>query len=94
MIDKRIILSKDCYITTIESNSFVLNFSNGKYYKLNQTSKYIWDLIEKGFAKHEDILEQVMNEYDVEESIAKDSIKNIITQFYSNDLIKYIDAVR
>lgn len=79
----------------INRNPFVsLKMHEGQYfliheknvYHLSGISKEIWDKIEEGVSE-EDLIKQIVNEYDVNERTAQKDIKKLLKQFKKDDII-------
>ncbi len=54
---------------------------------LNESGKFIWDLLEKEISK-EELLEKFMAEYDVSEKQAKEDIRQFIQTLLDNNIME------
>lgn len=54
---------------------------------LNESGKFIWDLLEKEISK-EELLEKFMAEYDVSETQAKEDIRQFIQTLLDNNIME------
>jgi len=59
--------------------------SNGLFY-LNAVGEFIWDLLEQGQSQ-EDILKSLLDEYDVEESVARKDVDAFFEKLRAMDII-------
>lgn len=55
--------------------------------KLNESSAFLWKLLEKG-ADENDLLSAMMNEYEIEEDVARADIKEFVEKLTKVGLIK------
>ncbi len=53
---------------------------------INETGKFIWELLEKGIEK-EELLEKFMNEFPVSEEEAKEDIRAFIQELLDNGIM-------
>ena len=54
---------------------------------LNESGKFIWDLLEKEISK-EELLEKFMAKYDVSETQAKEDIRHFIQTLLDNNIME------
>lgn len=72
-------ISKNIAFEFIDSNIFILNIEDGKYFKLSDSASSIWKEIEKGFT-NDDIKKHLKSKYGENEKIDKD-IDETISKF-------------
>lgn len=81
-IDKKRIFWKD-----FEDETVLVNIEKGLYYSLDKSAKRIWGMIiEK--ADKENIIERVIDEYDVKENVAKADVGNFLRMLEKEKLIE------
>lgn len=54
---------------------------------LNESGAFLWSVLEKGVADKEELLSKLLEEYDVEESLAQQDIDAFLQKLIENDLI-------
>ena len=54
---------------------------------LNETGAFLWKALEKG-AEEQDLVNALLNEYDVQEDVAKEHVKKFIERLTEAKLIK------
>ena len=67
----------------------ILNLKDGVYYGLNPVGARIWKLIQKP-RKLSDILEILLDEYDVEREVCQSDLMELIKQLLDRGLIKTV----
>ena len=70
-----------------ENESVLLNLSTGYYFRLNQVGTFIWPLIDKE-NNLGDIVNRVVDRFDVSRRQAKSDIHDFIEQLLSEQLIQ------
>ena len=73
----KLAINNDCLRTDIDDETIILNTSTGKYLKLNSTSKFILECIEKNLDLNE-IVKEINSYYEVTEIDAKSSLERFI----------------
>ena len=63
--------------TDINSESILFDTDRGLYFKLNSSSKYIYDQINKGYSKVK-IIKNISKEFQISEENAQISVNNFI----------------
>jgi hypothetical protein len=64
----------------------LVNLGSNRIYELNPTASRIWELVERGAGRVE-LEETVLDEFDVERSVASQEIDGLIARFSSEGLI-------
>ena len=54
---------------------------------LNESGAFLWSVLEKGVADKNELLSKLLEEYDVEESLAQQDIDAFLQKLIENDLI-------
>ena len=54
---------------------------------LNESGAFLWSVLEKGVAEKKQLLNKLLEEYDVEESIAQQDIDLFLQKLIENNLI-------
>jgi len=65
----------------------LLNLKDGVYYGLNPVGARIWNLLQKPITAGE-ILEVIIEEYDVEKDIAQADLMELLEQLLEKELVK------
>lgn len=84
---------KDGYILREVAGSFIVvavgdavKEFNGVV-NLNETGAFLWKILEKG-ATQDELLKQLLEEYDVDEKTAKNDIQNFVNKLQEANLVK------
>ena len=87
MTDNKSILSDQIICTEFDGGEGILvDLNTRKYYQLNATALLVWKGLEKGLGI-DDIVAQVIGEYEVEPEHARSSVENLITRLGSYKLV-------
>ena len=70
----------------LDGKIVILSSENSMSHELNETASWIWKEIEMKI-KFDDLLINLLNEFSVEEQIAKMHLEEILTSFNDNKLI-------
>ncbi len=70
----------------IDGELVILDKENDKIHQLNEVAHFIWQQLEAG-SDFEEVLKQLITEYDIDEQVAKTDLTNIIRQFEDLKLI-------
>jgi hypothetical protein len=85
--DNKSILSDQIICTEFDGGEGILvDLNTRKYYQLNATALLVWKGLEKGLGI-DDIVAQVIGEYEVEPEHARSSVENLITRLGSYKLV-------
>jgi hypothetical protein len=84
---KSVILNKNIAWKRVEDEAVVLNLDTGFYYSLNPISTKIWELLDKKKGI-EEIIREILCEYDVEEKILRKDLKKLIEDLKQENLIR------
>ena len=63
------------------------NIDYSKLIALNESSLLMWKRMEQGDFDTDDLVKVLLEEYDVEESVARNDVENIIEQFKAEKII-------
>ncbi len=88
MESKKYKLSNDQISTTMAGESVILNHNKGEYYTLNEVGSAIWDLFKTGPKNIEELVQGIMDEYEVAEEDCKRDVQNIIKELSDEKLIE------
>ncbi len=69
------------------TEAVLLHLDNQRYYTLNETGWSIWKHLKKGLTVNQ-ISNELQDEYDVDQSIAEESVREIISELESERLIE------
>lgn len=72
--------------TDLDGEAVMMDMDKGKYYNFNSVGSRIWELIEKPISV-EEIIAQLLKEFDIDENKCKASVINFINRLNENELI-------
>lgn len=73
--------------TDLDGESVMMDIDRGKYYNFNSVGSRIWELIENPVSIKE-VTEQLVKEFDVDESKCEAAVVNFVNRLNENELIK------
>jgi polyhydroxyalkanoate synthesis regulator phasin len=76
----------EVFVNTIDDEVVMMHIQTGKYYGLDEVGSRIWEFINEK-AKVSDIIEQLVQEYDVTYEECKKDVVDLLDDLQSNDLI-------
>ncbi|MCI0709903.1 MAG: PqqD family protein [Chloroflexi bacterium] len=79
-------LAEDVIVELFDTEAIVVNLQTEMIYMLNETGKRIIELIQSGHGLH-DILETLLDEYDVDESSALESVLQLVEDMQARELL-------
>lgn len=77
----------DQEFTYIDGEVVMLSLNNGEYYGLDEVGTRIWELLEEP-RKYEDLIKDLINEYDIREEVCKEDTKNYLEELYNKKLVR------
>lgn len=86
-IDSIIVVADDVVSCDLDGEAAILNIKDGIYYGLDPIGAKIWNLIQKPKRINE-IIQVIIEEYDVKTEECQRDIIELIEQLLSNDLVK------
>ena len=81
--------TKNGLSSNIGGETVILNLATNEYYTLNEISSFIWGKLESSHTKDE-IVEHIMNEYDVSKDQCTHDITLLFDELVSIDLIEQL----
>jgi hypothetical protein len=75
-------------VTDMDGEKVMMNILNSKYYNLGNNGGRIWELIKAPMSIHE-LIETLMNEYEVEQSICEEHVLTFLSHLSSEGLIDW-----
>jgi hypothetical protein len=93
LIDKKAQMDKfklsDKQVSTSLSNeAVILNHSKGEYYGLNEIGTLVWDLIKESPKTLEELVDIVLDEYEVEKDQCQSDIEILLSDLLNENLIE------
>jgi hypothetical protein len=85
--EKRITISPDVLVQTIDDEIILLNMKTEKYFGLDEISADIWQLLEQ-HKNTKDVLAAMLLRYDVDRPTLSQDINSLIGKFSQAGLIK------
>ncbi len=64
------------------------NIDLTKIFSLNDTTKYLWSIMQKGDFTADDLLQALLSEYDVDETTARHDIEALLQQLQQEGIIE------
>lgn len=71
-LKERLFIREDLLSEEIDGEVVVLDLAGDKYFSLNQVGVVIWQALENGGATLEEILARMLEEFEVDEEIARE----------------------
>ena len=86
-LNSTVSIAKDVVSCDLVDEAAILNMKDGVYYGLNPVGAWIWNLIQKPMKVNE-ILDRLLEEYDVEKDVALKDMMELLEQLLENELIE------
>ncbi len=86
-LNSTVTVASDVVSCDLVEEAAILNLKDGVYYGLNPVGARIWNLIQKPI-KVSEILEVILDEYDVERDVCKNDLFELLGQLLENELVK------
>ena len=79
-------INKNLVITNENGDYVIFNKETDKFYSLNQTTAFIWELISKNINEKE-IVEKIENEYEIDKHTVEADLKNILQELKNEKIL-------
>lgn len=76
----------EALVATLSDGAVLLNLQTKRYFSLNETGTRIWEMVQQT-ADEESIIATLLNEYDVEEPMARSEVRRILDELIEAQLI-------
>jgi len=76
----------EALVATLSDGAVLLNLQTKRYYSLNETGTRIWEMVQQT-ADEESIVATLLNEYKVEEAMARAEVRRILDELIEAQLI-------
>jgi hypothetical protein len=76
----------EALVATLSDGAVLLNLQTKRYFSLNETGTRIWEMVQQT-ADEETIIATMLNEYDVEEPMARSEVRRILDELLEAQLI-------
>jgi len=76
----------EALVATLSDGAVLLNLQTKRYFSLNETGTRIWEMVQQT-AEEESIITTLLNEYDVEEPVARSEVRRILDELIEAQLI-------
>jgi hypothetical protein len=86
-LNSKVTVASDVVSCDLVEEAALLNLKDGVYYGLNPVGARIWNLLQKPITAGE-ILEVIIEEYDVEKDIAQADLMELLEQLLEKELVK------
>jgi len=86
-LNLKVTAARDVVSCDLVEEAALLNLKDGVYYGLNPVGARIWNLLQKPITAGE-ILEVIIEEYDVEKDIAQADLMELLEQLLEKELVK------
>lgn len=86
LYERKLKPNPDIVFTIVDEEAILLEQNTGKYYSLNHVGTRMWNLL----AEHnqlDKVYEQLLAEFEVEETQLKTDLENLVSQFIENGLL-------
>ncbi len=84
----KIILNQELLQSEIDGETIMMSIDNGKYYGLNTVASRIWEIV-KEEPVFSEIIEKLLNEYDIDKQQCESETKEFLNNLYENKLVKF-----
>lgn len=86
-LNSTVSVAQDVVSCDLLEEAAILNLKDGIYYGLNPVGARIWKLIQKPI-KVKDILETLLEEYDVEREVCQTDLMELLTELLDKKLVQ------
>lgn len=76
----------EALVATLSDGAVLLNLQTKRYYSLNETGTRIWEMVQQ-CADEETIVATLLNEYEVEDTMARAEVRRILDELIEAQLI-------
>lgn len=76
----------EALVATLSDGAVLLNLQTKRYFSLNETGTRIWEMVQET-ADEESIVTTLLEEYDVEEPMARTEVRRILDELLEAQLI-------
>jgi hypothetical protein len=76
----------EALVATLADGAVLLNLQTKRYFSLNETGTRIWEMVQQT-SDEEAIVTTLLNEYDVEEPMARTEVRRILDELIEAQLI-------
>jgi hypothetical protein len=73
-------------VAHLSGEAVLLNLSDKRYYRLNESAAFIWKALERGDGRDQ-VLSSIVSEYDVERETASTQLSAVILDFAKKGLL-------
>jgi hypothetical protein len=75
--------------SVLGNETIILNYEAGNYYELNEVGGFIWSLLQtRQVLSVEKIKEQLLEEFDVDESVCQQELMSFLGNLFDENLIE------
>ena len=85
--DSYIKRNKEVFASEIDEEVVMMNVDTGRYYGMDTVGSRIWELIAEEI-QVKDVIEKLMEEYDVSEEQCKSDVIEFLSELYENKLVQ------
>ena len=80
-------LNKNIISTILEGEAILLDTERGYYYSLNEVGKSVFDFMGSEKKRFKDMLNCILEEYDVDEKMAREDLEALIEELLDEKLL-------
>lgn len=84
-------LVKEIEVTELDGEKVMIDFETGKYFLLKGSGSAIWDMMQDGDILFEDIINNLLEEYDVEEDVCKEAVDAFLDTLLQYEFIELVE---
>ena len=85
--DSYIKRNNEVFASEIDEEVVMMNVDTGRYYGMDTVGSRIWELIAEEI-QVKDVIEKLMEEYDVSEEQCKSDVIEFLSELYENKLVQ------
>jgi hypothetical protein len=78
--------SQDVLVAHLAGEAVLLNLSDKRYYRLNETAAFIWKGLERG-EKRDQLLASIVSEYDIDAETASKQLDAVLSDLTDKGLL-------
>ncbi|MFC3813288.1 PqqD family protein [Lacihabitans lacunae] len=87
IMETKYALSEQQISSTLQEENIILQLNKGIYYTMNEVGTFIWDLLKISPLQFEEIVEQVQDNFDVDDDTCRKDIEIVIQDLTKAELL-------
>ncbi|WP_020599408.1 PqqD family protein [Spirosoma panaciterrae] len=83
-------LTQNQISSELAGETVILNHAAGMYYGLNEVGTFVWELLKQSPMSFEELKEQVMTNFEVDESTCTDDLQQLLNDLVHEKLVETV----